>query len=151
MNPDAGFEAEDGSPRQYVLKGIKPAAGSPADSKVGPQDPAEFIHVRRYKAPNWATSEGVAKKRRSIERKGLPGFAGWKFVTLTLDPAKFGNDPLKGYLAGRRKLSKFMHACREAGLWSKSAKWCWKLEFQRTGWAQWHLLVEHRPQWHESE
>jgi len=151
MNSEPGFEAEDGAPRQYVLKGIRPPAGSPVDSKVGPQDPADFIHVRRYKAPNWATTEGVAKKRRAIERKGLPGFAGWKFVTLTLDPEKFGHDPLKGYQAGRRKLSKFMHACREAGLWSKSAKWCWKLEFQRNGWAHWHLLIEHRPKWTEHE
>jgi hypothetical protein len=58
-----------------------------------------LIHVRSYSPPNWLTKSGVNKKRAAIERKGLPGFRNWRFITLTLDREQFEGCPLSGYLA----------------------------------------------------
>jgi hypothetical protein len=103
----------------------------------------DCLHVRSYRGPDWFTTAGVLKKRKMIEAKGLPSFRLWRFLTLTFSRKRF-DDPLTAYLAGKAKLRKFMHAAREAGLWKSDAKWCWKLEFQKDGWAHWHLLVERR-------
>ena len=105
---------------------------------------ADCLQVRRYFSVNWFSSEGVCKKRKAIERKGLPSFFRWRFITLTLSRKVFDGDPLAGYLWGRAHLREFLKACRKAGLWSDSARWAWKLEFQRDGWAHWHLLVDRR-------
>lgn len=111
---------------------------------------SDYVHVRRYRRSNWATSEGVAMKRRQIERKGLPSFRGWKFGTLTIDRELF-DSPLEAYLAGKARLCRWMDACRRSGLWSKDAKWAWKLEFQEDGWPHWHILLEHRAKWSVEE
>jgi len=109
----------------------------------------DVIHVRAYRGPDWFTTAGVLKKRRQIEARGLPSFRLWRFLTLTFrrvstesDPGRAFDTPLEAYLAGKAKLRKFMDAARKAGLWKSGAKWCWKLEFQKDGWAHWHLLVE---------
>lgn len=136
----AGFDYGSDKPRQYALK-LKPLHGSDE-----PHPATAYVNARRHRTANWATSEGVYRKRKLIEAKGLPSFAGWKFITLTLRRDRFSG-PLEGYLAGRKFLAKWMFRCRKAGLWDRSAKWCWKLEFQRDGWAHWHLILEHRPKW----
>lgn len=107
--------------------------------EISPQSDA--IHVRGYAAPNWLTASGVLRKRRLIERKGLPSFHKWRFITLTIDRAQFPEGPLSAFLAGRDHMRRFMTKARTAGLWKKEHKWCWKLEFQEDGWPHWHLLV----------
>jgi len=102
------------------------------------------IHFRFQESANWFTPSGVARKRKMIEAKGLPDMRSRRFVTLTLDPAEFDYDPLLAYLAGKDKIRRWMFACREAGLWSATAWWCWKLEFTREGWAHWHLVIDRK-------
>lgn len=94
--------------------------------------------------PSWFTPSGVRAKLKLLEAKGLPEFGGWRFITLSCDQAYFGHCPLTAFLAGREHMRRFLDKCREAGLWSDDAKWCWKLEFQRNGWPHWHLLVDRK-------
>ena len=124
----------------------KPPEENPGSASRASSVGSEFVHARSYNPPNWFTPEGVRKKQKAIEAKGLPDFTHWKFLTLTIDPAKFGDCPLTAYLAGRKKLSKFLYAMRQAGICGK-VKWAWKLEFTRRGWVHWHLLLEHKPRW----
>ncbi len=101
------------------------------------------IHVRRYTRPSWLTSSGVNLKRKIIERKGLPSFKNWRFITLTFSRERFPC-PLEAYLAGSDHMRRFFEACRKANIWKRSAKWAWKLEFQADGYPHWHVLVDHR-------
>lgn len=130
--------------RAYVLHGQRQS--DPVDE---PQE-ADAVHVRAYTPPNWLTAAGVARKRSLIEAKGLPNFHKWRFITVTLDRDLFA-DPLEGYLAGKERMRRFLKKCRDAGLWAKAAKWCWKLEFQEEGWPHWHLLVERTAKFTEGE
>jgi hypothetical protein len=100
------------------------------------------LHCRFQDSPNWATPSGVAKKRRQIERQGIPELKGRRFLTLTLDPEFFGFCPITGYLAGKEHMRRFLEAGRLAGLWDRDAWWCWKLEFQKNTWAHWHLIID---------
>ncbi|BCU78898.1 hypothetical protein llg_36130 [Luteolibacter sp. LG18] len=86
-----------------------------------------------------------------IEAKGLPDFTNWRFITLTVNPDLFQDDPCSAYIVARKRMRKFLAACRDAGLWSDSARWCWKLEFQKNGWPHWHLLVERKTKMREDE
>lgn len=86
-----------------------------------------------------------------LEAKGLPDFSGWRFITLSSDQAYFGYCPLTAFLAGREHMRRFLDKCREAGLWSDDASWCWKLEFQRNGWPHWHLLVDRKRKMSKTE
>lgn len=100
------------------------------------------LHCRFQDAPNWVTPSGVYKKRRIIELLGTPEFKGRRFITLTLNPDQFGNCPVTGYEEGKAHLRRFLEAGRLAGLWDRKAYWCWKLEFQKNGWAHWHLIID---------
>ncbi len=100
------------------------------------------LHVRFQDSPNWLTPSGVYKKRRIIERLGMPDVKGRRFITLTLDPDQFGGCPISGYEEGKAQLRRFLEAGRLSGLWARSAYWCWKLEFQKNGWAHWHLIID---------
>jgi hypothetical protein len=93
----------------------------------------------------------VNKKRAAIERKGLPGFRNWRFITLTLDREQFEGCPLSGYLAGKDRMRRFLKMCRDAGLWAQDEKWAWKMEFQSDGWSHWHLLVGRTRRFTEAE
>ncbi len=108
------------------------APTSPVESK--------HVHVREYRAANWFTASGVLAKRKMIERKGMPRMHRWRFVTLTIDPERFGHDPLAAYLAAKDHMRRFMDACRNEKLMRLGGKWAWKLEFQANGWPHWHLL-----------
>lgn len=113
---------------------VQPEAGSVS----------EHVQCRAYRPSNWFTAEGVNKKRRQIELRGLPSFHCWRFITLTIDQAKFiarGEGPCEAYLAGKERMRRFMDEARKSGLWKSSHKWAWKLEFHRSGWPHWHLLV----------
>lgn len=100
--------------------------------------------MRFQSSPSWLTPWGVAMKRRMLEAKGLPDMKGCRFVTLSLDPALFDYDPLAGYLAGKDKLRRFLDGCRKCGIVEAKEWWAWKLEFQRNGWAHWHLVMERK-------
>lgn len=117
---------------------------------IDPHAPSGHVHVRKYSPANWFSQSGVLKKRREIENKGLPSFDKWRFITLTIDPNNF-ESPFAAYESGKRRMPAFLKECRTSGLWSSSAKWCWKLEFQENGWPHWHLLVERREKMSESE
>ena len=100
------------------------------------------IHVRLQETASWLTPSGVAKKRRQLERKGIPDLKGRRFITLTLDRSLFGDCALTAYLAGKDRLRRFLEEGRLAGLWDRGSWWAWKLEFQKDGWAHWHYLLD---------
>lgn len=133
-----------GAPQAPPL--VRPVVAGPVSPSKSdlPGGPSGALHVRKYVSADWFTTDGVFRKRREIEAKGLPDFNRWRFITLTLDPEKFGHDPLRAFLEVRPRLRYFMTKAKKAGLWSSSARWCWKLEFQANGWPHWHLLVERK-------
>ncbi len=155
MIADVGFEAEHrGSAYQISREqspslrggGLSPSRAPASDAGTHCRQSAaalrsRLVHVREYNPPTWLTKAGVAKKRKAIERKGLPSFRGWRFITLTLDRELFEWCPLAGYLEAKDRMRRFLHACRKAGLWAEDAKWAWKMEFHSDGWPHWHLLV----------
>lgn len=102
----------------------------------------QLIHFRFQNTPNWFTPKGVYLKRKQLEKKGLPNMNGRRFITLTLDPELFSNDPLLAYQTGKDQLRRFLDSGRDAGLWGKGSWWCWKLEFTKEGWAHWHLVID---------
>jgi len=144
LNPPTLFRGAASLPQAPPLHG--PIAAPSAQLRA-----SGALHVRKYRSADWFTPEGVFRKRREIESKGLPDFDRWRFITLTLDPDKFGGDPLAAFLAVRPRLRYFMTKAVKVGLWSKSARWCWKLEFQSNGWPHWHLLVERTSKMSETE
>jgi len=109
------------------------------------------LHCRFQDSPNWVTPSGVAKKRRAIEKMGMPDVRGWRFITLTLDPDMFGGCPITGYIQAKEQLRRFLEAGRLHGLWDRSARWCWKLEFQANGWAHWHFLLDRKKKFTQDE
>jgi hypothetical protein len=131
-----------------VYTGEKPLYPDPDVKDVSA--PSGHVHVRAYRGRDWWSAPGVLKNRKRIEKLGLPSFKDWRFITLTLDREGF-ESPLAGYLAGKERLRRFMTAARKAGLWSSSHKWAWKLEFQKDGWAHWHLLVGRTSKMTEAE
>lgn len=72
---------------------------------------------------------------------------GWRFVTLTLDPARYP-DPAIGWMLGKRHLREFVHRLKKKyGI----RRWCWKLEFhepdednQYNAYPHWHLLFDYK-------
>jgi len=141
----------DGIPgqRNYFLSSrpsvpARPGRRRPAKSRADGRDhfSGDAVHVRFQDSASWLTPSGVAKKRKMLERLGLPDMQGRRFITLSLDPKRFGDCPLTGYLEAKDKLRRFLEAGRIAGLWDRGCWWAWKLEFQRNGWAHWHLILD---------
>jgi len=118
--------------------------GQPAGLRTGARESAigSAIHVRRSEPPNWFTPQGVYKKRKQIERRGMPDTTGRRFLTFSIDPELFDHCPLTAYLNGKEKLRRVLEAGRLAGLWSRGCWWAWKLEFQRNGWPHWHFIID---------
>ncbi len=98
------------------------------------------MEVREYKASNWFTRSGIARKIREIEAKGMPDMTGgdWKMITLTIDP-EYVDGPLEGYFLGKDRMRRFLFGLR-AMVGDKFA-WAWKLEFQRNEMPHWHIMV----------
>jgi len=93
---------------------------------------------------NFITALGVFKKRKEIEKKGLPDFKDGRFITLTLDHNKLG-DAESGYEIGKRHLRQFMYELRrKLGVTQEQCPHAWKLEFHQDGWAHWHLIFLYR-------
>lgn len=103
---------------------------------------APVIHVRRQVAPSWFTPSGVRAKLQQLAHKGLPDMTGWRFITLSVDPKQFGDDPLTAWLELSPKVRRFIEAGRKKGLWDRGHKWARKLEFQANGWPHWHIPLE---------
>lgn len=141
---------ERGQKVAYHLRNDSPPSRGLQSPREATGKSSDDIHVRSYSAPNWFSSVGVLKKRRQIEGRGLPSFKNWRFITLTLNRDLF-DSPLEGYLAGKDKIRRFLNAARKENLWSTSARWCWKMEFQRDGWAHWHLLVDRTAKFTEAQ
>ncbi len=141
LRPAGASDLANASENCSLQSGRVRARGVPA---VRDKTRPGVLHVRFQDGPNWFTPQGTWKKRRAIERKGLPKLKGRRFITLTLDPERFGFDSCAGYIAGKDKLRRFLEAGRNEGLWPRGCWWCWKLEFQRNGWAHWHLLIDRK-------
>lgn len=65
------------------------------------------------------------------------GFSWPALLTLTLDPERFGHDPRRAYLAvtDGKFIARLM---KHLGV----KRWVWVLEFQKSGWPHWHLLID---------
>jgi hypothetical protein len=79
--------------------------------------------------------------RRKLEPK-MPGLRNARFITLTLDPSMF-RDSQSGYEAGKRHMREFLYRL-DLALGQSRTPFCWKLEFHRSGWPHWHLILLHR-------
>lgn len=131
--------------RAYVLHKANPERDTRVDEdRPDRKHEAEALHVRAYFAPNWFTADGVLRKRRRIEAKGMPVMHLWRFLTLTIDPELFAKDPLSAFLAGRKRMTLFIRALFRHGIFPGGTKWAWKIEFHRSGWPHWHMLVGYK-------
>lgn len=101
------------------------------------------VEIRKYYAANWWSVSGVSRKMKLILRKGIPNLKDWRFITLTLDPSLFGSE-LEGYLKGKALMRRFLTDLKKhLGLEEMPAS-AWKLEFQKNGWAHWHLYFDYK-------
>lgn len=100
------------------------------------------MEVRHYNPSNWFTQEGVWKKRRELEKKGVPNMRKWRFITLTLDQDRIEGGPVEGYFAGKDRLRRFVGLVRDH--FGGKVSGCWKLEFHANGWPHWHMLISIR-------
>lgn len=104
--------------------------------------PTKSIEIRKYYAANWWSVSGVSKKMKMIMRKGVPDLTDWRFITLTLDPSKFESE-LAGYLKGKDEMRRFLARLRKH-LGIEETGLAWKLEFQKNGWAHWHIFLDYK-------
>lgn len=77
---------------------------------------------------------------RSVRARLLelaPGFKNPMMFTLTLEHSRFDEDPRAAYLeiTSKRYISRLL---KELGI----KRWVWVLEFQKSGWPHWHLLID---------
>ena len=93
-----------------------------------------------YVSESWFTVDGARAKARRLERAGLPNFAKWLFITLTI--AIRSKTPLDAYNLGKQRIRRFLARVRVA--LGQSFRWSWKLEFHEDGYAHWHLLLEYK-------
>lgn len=100
------------------------------------------IEVSPYFPANWYTELGAIKKMNLLQKKGLPQFTNWRFVTLTVDPLKFTNSE-KAYHYIKKRFRYFIRDLKNY-LDVKHLRWISKLEFQENGWAHWHMLIDYR-------
>jgi hypothetical protein len=63
-------------------------------------------------------------------------------ITLTLDPARFDNNPEYAYQESRRRIPSFLSRLIYAGFIPREGRNRWKAERQANGWAHLHMLVE---------
>lgn len=94
---------------------------------------------------NFITPLGAWKKRKQIEKKGLPNFRNARFITLTVDHDMAEHNPEIAYNTGKRYLRQFMYELRILlGVTEEQCPHCWKLEFHANGWPHWHLIFLYR-------
>jgi hypothetical protein len=100
------------------------------------------MELHPYSSESWWTAGGARKKERRLRKAGLPDFANWRFLTLTI--ADRTVSPLQAYLLGKNRIRRFLARLRTA--LGRRFLWCWKLEIHHDdgGYPHWHLLVEYK-------
>lgn len=102
------------------------------------------VEVVPYQPCNWYSEKGAQKKLYQLEKKGLPSFYNWRFITLTVDPLKF-NSEQSAYEHIRDRMRYFIRSLK-GFLGRTELQYCWKLEFQENGMPHWHMLVNYKKQ-----
>ncbi len=102
----------------------------------------EEIEVKPFVPTNWYSEEGASKKMSALKKKGLPSFKDWRFVTLTVDQRYFKNAE-SSYFHIKERMRYFFRDLKSY-LGVSELRYCWKLEFQKNGWAHWHCLIDHK-------
>jgi hypothetical protein len=99
-----------------------------------------MCEVSAYRPPSWYTREGIWKKKRQIESRGIPDLTNCRFITLTMNQDLYSG-PRHAYECGKDRIKHFAKAfmSRIGGSW-----YCCKFEFQENGWPHWHLCIDHR-------
>lgn len=105
------------------------------------------VEARPVRVESWFNEYGAARKRRRLERKGIPCMRDWRFTTLTI--ADRSLSPHDAYLKGKDRLRRFLAQVRE--LVGHQFRWFWKLEFHHDGYPHWHLAWEHTAKLTEGE
>lgn len=101
------------------------------------------MEIREYVSANWWTPEGLRKKRKIIESKGIPSMHLWRFTTVTFDrhDNRHGGCELTAYKLGKKKLRKFLQKLRNR---FGEFEWCWWFQFQADGWPHWHFAWSYK-------
>ena len=100
------------------------------------------IEVVPYQPANWYSEIGAQKKLYQLEKKGLPNFYNWRFITLTVDPLKFKSAE-SSYEYIKPRMRYFIRALKSF-LEIDSLQYSWKLEFQENGMPHWHMLLNYK-------
>lgn len=98
--------------------------------------------VEPYEPPSWYSVAGASKKLRALEKRGLPSFYNWRFITLTVDQQQF-KSPEVAYHHIQENFRQFLRTLK-AYLGKTSIRYIRKLELQENGWPHWHLLLEYK-------
>jgi hypothetical protein len=105
-------------------------------------DEQELVTITPHVPANWYSVEGAFKKFKLLEKKGLPSFKDWRFLTLTVDNDKFKSGK-SAYEYIKPRLRFFIRRLKQY-LNSNDLQYCWKLEFQQNGYPHWHLLINYK-------
>ena len=100
------------------------------------------IEVVPYQPANWYSEVGAQKKLYQLEKKGLPNFYNWRFVTLTVDPLKFKSEQ-SAYEHIKTRMRYFIRSLKSF-LNISELQYAWKLEFQENGMPHWHMLINYK-------
>ena len=101
-----------------------------------------YTEITPYCPANWYSEMGAKKKLYQLEKKGLPSFFNWRFITLTVDPVKFQTDQ-EAYEYIKPRMRFFIRTLK-AYLNIKDIRYIWKLEFQKNGFPHWHMLLDYK-------
>ena len=99
--------------------------------------------VRPYVPRSFAHPEGYKLCRKEMERRGLPDFTGWLFVTNTVDRERYSS-PHEAYEDIKGKLKDGIKKLRYHGY--KVKRWVRAMEFHEDdeGWPHWHWVLDER-------
>lgn len=110
--------------------------------RTNKRENSEEYEISPYLPASWFTEVGARKKLKALEKKGLPSFFNWRFITLTVDPKQFSS--AKGaYFHVKERMRYFMRDLKSY-LGKDKLRYCWKLEFQGNGYPHWHMMLDHR-------
>lgn len=102
----------------------------------------DSVEVSPFVPCNWYTDLGAKKKLHALEKKGLPSFQDWRFLTLTVDPIKFKSAE-SAYFHIKQRMKYFFRNLRFL-TGDNDLQYLWKLEFQENGMPHWHCLINHK-------